>query len=192
MSEDQNEKFHVYDGIVEHDNPLPTWWLWTFFLTIIFSFIYVLHYEFAGGPTLEQELEVAMTQLEQVQAQSTAAAPIETEDSLVAAFGNNDVLQLGAAQYSTKCASCHGPQLQGLIGPNLTDKFWIHGNGSRMAILKVIREGIPEKGMPPWGPVMKKSELYAVTALIISKKGSNPEGAKAPQGEPLEDYLSAK
>ena len=59
MSDSEN-KFHEYDGIVEHDNPLPTWWLWTFFLAIIFAFLYFIHYEFGGGETLQQELQVAM------------------------------------------------------------------------------------------------------------------------------------
>ena len=180
---DSEEKFHVYDGIVEHDNPLPTWWLWTFFLTIIFAFIYLIHYEIGGGPTLTKELEVAMQELEHSQATATAAAPMETEDSLTAAFAKDGLLEVGAAQFTSKCASCHGPELGGLIGPNLTDNHWIHGKGTRLDILKVIREGAPEKGMPPWGPVMKKEEIYAVSAYILSKKGTNPAGAKPPQGE---------
>lgn len=188
MSENK-EKFHEYDGIVEHDNPLPTWWLGTFFITIIFAALYYLHYEIAGGPTLTQELQVAMDELDRTKAKSTAAAPMETEDSLKEAFEKPGTLELGASAYTSKCAACHGPALQGQIGPNLTDKFWIHGKGTRMDIVKVIREGVADKGMPPWGPVMKKDEIYAVAAYIISKKGSNPAGAKEPQGEPVEDYL---
>lgn len=180
---DSGEKFHVYDGIVEHDNPLPTWWLWSFLLAIIFAFIYWLHYEIGGGPTLTMELEQAQQELERTQASAVQSAPLETEDSLMAAFAKDGVLEVGAAQFTSKCASCHGPELGGLIGPNLTDNHWMHGKGTRLDILKVIREGVPEKGMPPWGPVMKKDELYAVTAFILSKKGTNPAGAKPPQGD---------
>ncbi|MGZ3769976.1 MAG: cbb3-type cytochrome c oxidase N-terminal domain-containing protein [Bdellovibrio sp.] len=186
MSEDN--KFHEYDGIIEHDNPLPMWWLWTFFLTIIFAFIYYIHYELAGGPTLKDELKTAMDEIEKTRSQAVASAPLETEDSLKADFGKDGVVKLGAAQFSTKCASCHGPNLEGLIGPNLTDKHWIHGQGTRMDIVKVIREGVADKGMPPWGPVLKKEEVYAVAAYILSKKGSNPAGAKAPQGNLVEGY----
>ncbi|MFV8249793.1 cbb3-type cytochrome c oxidase N-terminal domain-containing protein [Bdellovibrio bacteriovorus] len=186
MSEDNKEKFHEYDGIIEHDNPLPTWWLWTFFLTIIFAFIYYIHYELGGGPTLQDELKVAMTEIEQVQAKAATASPMETEESLQAAFEKDGVLALGAAQFASKCASCHGQELQGLIGPNLTDKFWMHGKATRLDVVKVVRDGVPEKGMPPWGPVMKKDEIYAVSAFILSKKGSNPAGAKEPQGEAVE------
>lgn len=179
---DNKEKFHEYDGIIEHDNPLPTWWLWTFFLTIIFAFIYFLHYEIANGPTLNDELKVAMTAIEQQQAALVAASPMETEDTLKEAFGGNGMLNAGKALFESKCSACHGQQLQGSIGPNLTDKFWIQGKGTRMDIVKVIREGVADKGMPPWGPVLKKEEIYAVTSYILSKGGSNPPGAKAPEG----------
>ena len=189
MSDSSNEKFHEYDGIIEHDNPLPTWWLWSFFLAIIFAFIYYLHYEIAGGPTLTQELTVAMAELDKAKASQAALAPLETEESLQKSLQEPGLIELGAAQFSSKCAACHGNELQGLIGPNLTDKFWIHGHGDRMSMVKTIREGVPDKGMPPWGSVLKKNELYAVTAYILSKKGSNPAGAKEAQGEASEDYL---
>jgi len=186
MSE-QKEKFHEYDGIIEHDNPLPTWWLWSFFFTIIFSFMYFIHYQLGGGGlTLTEELKQAMAELEKTKASAVSSSPMETEDSLKEAFGKDGVITLGAAQFTAKCASCHGQELQGLIGPNLTDKYWLHGKGSRMDVVKVIREGVPEKGMPPWGPVLKKDELYAVAAFILSKKGSNPAGAKEPQGDAVE------
>lgn len=188
---DKQEKFHEYDGIIEHDNPLPTWWLATFFITIIFAFIYYIHYEMGGGgKTLTEELNVAMQEIDKTKATATSAAPMETEESLQAAFAKDGVVALGAEQYTAKCASCHGPELGGLIGPDLVDKYWIHGKGTRMDIVKVIREGVAEKGMPPWGPVMKKEEIYAVAAFILSKKGTQPAGAKGPQGEPIEDYLT--
>jgi len=184
MSDEQ--KHHVYDGIIEHDNPMPTWWLWTFFITIIFSFIYYIHYEFAGGQTLQQELAVAMAEIEKGKA--SAPQVLETEESLAAAFGADGIAELGAAQFAQKCASCHGAEMQGLIGPNLVDKYWIHGQGTRLDIVKMVREGVADKGMPPWGPVMKKEEIYAVAAYILSKKGTTPGGSKEPQGNLVETY----
>ena len=187
MSDDQ--KYHVYDDIVEHDNPLPTWWLWTFFLTIIFSFIYFIHYSLGtDAVTLNDELKTAMAELEKSKSAAVASAPMETEDSLTEIFAKPDMLSVGAAQFSAKCAACHGAELQGLIGPDLTDKFWIHGKATRLDLLKVVREGVPEKGMPPWGPVMKRDEIYAVVSFILSKKGSHPAGSKGPQGDAVEDY----
>ena len=185
---DQNKhkEGHDYDGIYELDNPLPNWWLWTFFIAIIFSGIYYLHYEIGGGPTLTQELEVAMADIEK--SKSSQPQVMETEESLTAAMGGEKMLALGAEQYAAKCAACHGAELQGMIGPNLVDKHWIHGKATKMDIVKVIREGVADKGMPPWGPVMKKEEIYALTAFIINKKGTTPAGAKAPQGEIVESY----
>lgn len=173
---------HEYDGIQEYDNPLPTWWLWTFFLTIMFSFIYFIHYEFGGGPTLKQELEVAMQNIEKAAAQH-APAVTETEDLLAEAMKDPKLTEVGAAAYVAKCAACHGPQLGGLIGPNLTDNFWLHGKATRLDIVNVIRKGVPEKGMPPWETLLSKDEVYGLTAYILSKKGSNPANAKPPQGE---------
>ncbi|MEK2687612.1 cbb3-type cytochrome c oxidase N-terminal domain-containing protein [Bdellovibrio sp. GT3] len=183
QNNDQNQQhFHEYDGIIEHDNNLPTWWLWLFFLTIIFSALYFLHYQFAGGLTLKEELAVNMAELEKQKSESVASAPIETEESLREAFDKIDT-NMGVAVFTSKCAACHGQELQGLIGPNLTDHFWIHGKGTRMDIVKVIRDGAAEKGMPPWGPVLKRDELYATAKYIMSKLDSKPAGAKPPQGE---------
>lgn len=183
MDDKHQQEFHEYDGIIEHDNPLPTWWLWTFFLTIIFAFLYYLHYELAGGPTLTQELEVAMQNLEKSRSSASTAAPLETEAMLLEKFADANLIVLGSTQYASKCAACHGNELQGLIGPNLTDDFWIHGDGSGLAMLKAIRDGVPEKGMPPWANILKKDELYGIAAFINSKHGSKPAGAKEPQGE---------
>jgi cytochrome c oxidase cbb3-type subunit 3 len=183
------KKYHEYDGIIEHDNPLPTWWLWTFLLTIIFAFMYFIHYSLGTpGLSLHDELKTAMDELEKQKAIHVVAAPMETEDSLKEIFEKPDVIALGAAQFTAKCAACHGADLQGLIGPDLTDAYWIHGKGHRLDILKVVREGVPDKGMPPWGPVMKRDEIYAVASFIISKKGSHPAGSKGPQGDISEDY----
>lgn len=184
MSDEQ--KHHVYDGIVEHDNPMPTWWLWTFFLTIIFAFLYYIHYELAGGPTLLDELQVEMQQIEKSAAQ--VPAPEETETTLAAYFADPQMIEKGSAAYAQKCASCHGNELQGLIGPNLVDSYWIHGQGTKKDLVHWVRVGVPEKGMPPWGPVMKNEELYAVTAYVFSKKGSKPSGSKEPQGVLVEGY----
>jgi cytochrome c oxidase cbb3-type subunit 3 len=177
------DKFHEYDGIIEHDNPLPTWWLWTFFITIIFGSIYYLHYQFGGGPNLQEELAVAMNELTAQKSAVVAQAPLETEDFLREEFSKKELLVKGEGTFVGKCAACHGQQLQGLIGPNLTDNYWIHGKATRMDLVKIIREGVPDKGMPPWGNVLPKDEVYAVASFILSKKGSMPANPKAPQGD---------
>ena len=171
---------HSYDGITECDNPMPNWWVWTFFLTIVFGIGYFVHYGVGMGPTLNQELAEAMIEIEKLKSHTPAGD--ETEESLTQAMAQNDSLTTGAAVYAGRCAVCHGQNLQGVIGPNLTDSYWIHGIGSRVDTVKMVRQGVPDKGMPPWEGVLKKEEVYAVTAYILSKRGSNPMNAKAPQG----------
>jgi cytochrome c oxidase cbb3-type subunit 3 len=188
MSDENQEPLtdHDYDGIKEYDNPLPTWWLAVFLLTIIFSFHYYLHYEWAGGPTLQDELKDSLKELETVATKFAPATASESEEQLTNAMKDPKYEALGMATFSSKCASCHGPELGGLIGPNLTDEYWIHGKGRRTDIAKVIREGVPDKGMPPWGALLSKDEVYGAVALIVSKKNSHPANAKAPQGEKAE------
>lgn len=182
MSDDDKLiKDHNYDGIQELDNPLPNWWLTTFLATIIFSFIYWIHYEFGGGQTQNQELAEDLARIESIRA--NAPVPEDTEEDLQALLAKNDVLEAGKSAYVGKCAACHGPELQGLIGPNLTDEYWLHGKGRALDIMAVIRNGVLEKGMPPWDGQMSHDEIKAVTAFIVSKAGSNPPNPKPPQGE---------
>ena len=186
MSKDPNGPLtdHDYDGIQEYDNPLPTWWLATFFLTIIFAFIYFIHYYSGSGMTLLQELDVAMKDIEK-SSMSLQVAPAETAGDFEAVLKDPKYAAMGAGVFESKCVACHRADLGGQIGPNLTDAYWIHG-ATPLNIAKVVRDGIPDKGMPPWGASLSKEEVHGVVAYIVSKKGSNPANAKAPQGEKAE------
>lgn len=179
---DQEIKNHEYDGITEYDNPLPNWWLMTFFGTIIFGFIYFLHYELGGGMTQEQELSAALEKikvLEKNHLQAESETVADVEQMLV----DPKFIENGAQIYANNCQACHGNELQGMIGPNLADNYWIHGKGEGKDILTVVQKGILDKGMPAWSAVLGNSEMIAVSAFVLSKKGSNPANPKAPQGE---------
>lgn len=173
---------HDYDGIRELDHPLPSWWLNLFYVTMIFSVFYVGYYMLGPGPTLRQELAAQMQDIEKAQAKAPKPAD-QGEAVLVAAIADPEQIKLGSGVYAGKCAACHGDKGQGMIGPNLTDDYWINGKGSPGDIAKVVSEGVAEKGMPPWGPVLKPEELVHVVAFIKSVRGSNPAGAKEAQGE---------
>lgn len=71
----------------------------------------------------------------------------------------------GGAIYATHCASCHGAQAEGGIGPNLKDAEWIHGGGFA-EILKTVVDGVPEKGMLTWGPVLGPEKCAQVAAYV--------------------------
>ena len=88
----------------------------------------------------------------------------------------------GGKVFATKCAPCHGPQLQGSIGPNLTDDFWIHGKGTAAEIAQIVRQGVPDKGMPAWEALLKPEEIQQVAVYVAAAKGSNPPNPKPPQG----------
>lgn len=181
MSEDKDKLTdHEYDGIQEYDNPLPNWWLMTFFATAAFAFLYALHYMTGSGPSLKQELAASMKVLEEMQ----ASAPKKEfgDEELLARFKTVD-LKAAEALFQSKCSACHGDHLQGVIGPNLTDEYWLHGKGSPKDIVTVVTDGVPDKGMPTWGGLLKEDEIVSLAAFIISKQDSHPSGAKAPQGE---------
>ena len=168
---DKNLVHSEYDGIIEHNNPMPAWWTWKFIFTIIFAFLYYIHYEVTkDGLTLKQELEISMAKLEKIRAESAMKVPTLSEEDLDKKMKDPQLVQLGAATFQTRCAMCHGEKLEGKIGPNLTDATWIHGTGKPSEIMKTVREGVSSKGMPSWEGVLKADEIYAVTALIVSKK----------------------
>ncbi len=190
MDENENRLTdHNYDGIQEYDNALPNWWLATFIGTVIFGSIYWLHYSFGGGPTLQDEFKQEMEQIEHAQSASQNGVHAhnhgtdESEEELVKKLNSAGVLASGKAVFDSKCASCHGDKLQGLIGPNLVDEYWIHGKGRITDIMSVVSQGVPEKGMPMWSSMLKEEEIESVSVFIKSHQGDKPASPKAPQGE---------
>ena len=92
-------------------------------------------------------------------------------------------LENGKAVYVTNCVACHGNNGEGNIGPNLTDNYWINGDGSYNEIVKVVQYGVPVKGMIAWKPLLKESDLQDVSSHVLGLIGTNPANGKAPQGE---------
>jgi cytochrome c oxidase cbb3-type subunit III len=97
---------------------------------------------------------------------------------------HNDSFNLNAGKivFSKNCAGCHGDKGQGSMGPNLTDKYWIHGHHYHN-LLHVIKHGASSKGMPSFGHKLTHSQVRDVAHYIVSLKNSNPAGAKASQGK---------
>ena len=178
---------HEYDGIQELDNPLPGWWLATFYITIIFSVGYVLYYYAFDGPNSDEELQIGLERIEMRRADAAAAGGGDKDEAeLVAMSTDTNRIEAGQKEFLVKCMACHGNMGQGLIGPNLTDEYWIHGDGSITAIINQINVGVPEKGMPPWKDLIQPEMIENLAFYIVSIKGSNPPGAKPPQGNKIE------
>jgi cytochrome c oxidase cbb3-type subunit 3 len=172
---------HEYDGIHELDNNLPPWWKYSFYISIVWSILYLGYYHLGDGelsiPAYEREMELA--KIEKAEIAKTMASKVDESNVTMAdASGIAD----GATIYKSNCAACHGNAGEGNVGPNLTDKFWLHG-GDMTSIYKTVKVGWPAKGMKSWEAELSPVQMKNVASYIKSLVGTNPANAKAPQGE---------
>ena len=172
---------HDADGIRELDNNLPTWWVWLFYLTIIFSAGYLGYYHVMKAGDLQiAEFEKEWKRGEEIK--SSALAKFESSLTSLEPSKDPVVLAKGSQTFATLCAPCHGPQGQGLVGPNLCDDYWIHGSNF-VDNLKIVVNGVPEKGMVTWKGVLKPSEIHAVASYIYTLRGTKPPNPKPPENQ---------
>lgn len=173
---------HVYDGIVEHDNKLPLWWQLTLYGAVVFAFVYWFgrRLDAIMSPRQAYDSDVAA---ERALEAERARARGTIDDAMLATLARDPATTAqGKETFVSTCAPCHRPDGGGNIGPNLTDAYWIHG-GKPTDIYKTVSEGVPDKGMPTWRPVLGEQRIEAVVAYVISIENTNVAGGKAPQGE---------
>jgi len=172
---------HEFDGIKELDNPPPSWLMYLFYASIFFSVLYWGYYHaFQEGPNQYQEYEMEVASASAIMDARAAQLPPQ---ATTASTDPADIAA-GKALFAGKaCFACHGMNGEGnAIGPNLTDDYTLHGCGFE-ATMTVIKNGVPAKGMTPYGDQLSQKELEQVASYIISLRGSNPANAKDPQGE---------
>ena len=174
---------HEYDGIHELDNDLPPWWKYGFYFTILWGGLYLVYYHVSSfGPSSDDEFQTEMAEgRAQIEAYKATLKEIIDENTvtLLTAPGH---IESGQAIFESKCFPCHGMQGQGTNGPNLTDEYWLHGGGIKN-VFSTIKYGVPAKGMVPWEDQLSPKDIQKVASYIISLQGSNPAGAKAPEGK---------
>ncbi|MBL4537191.1 MAG: cytochrome-c oxidase, cbb3-type subunit III [Oceanicaulis sp.] len=187
---------HEWDGIKELDNPLPRWWVWVFYASIVWSVIYwVFMPSWPGLPGMDGHLRgvrdhseranvaVAIAELEESRApmftRLTEAADtggisaIEADPDLL-----NFALAAGSSAFGDNCATCHGAGGQGFIGyPNLNDDVWLWG-GSFDDIRHTLHVGIRWENnpdtrfsqMPAYGrdELLSREEISAVTDYVMT------------------------
>ena len=173
---------HTHDGIEELDNPTPHWFMYLFYSTILFAVVYGSYYHvYQDGNIQETEYktEVAVAEKAREEYMKKFANSVN-EDNVVVVKEAKDIAD-GLKIYSTNCIACHGDKGQGGVGPNLTDKFWIHG-GDIKSIFKTLTYGVPEKGMIAWNKTLNPLQIQKVASYILTLQGTNPAGAKEPQG----------
>ncbi len=178
---------HEYDGITEYDNPMPGWWLALYALCIVWAVVYVVGIGFGILPDYQDDLRDGQKELADLRREYEKTRPVIVIDEgmLLAAAADPLKVAQGGEVYTSYCASCHGDLGQGMVGPNLTDDYWLHGQKATQ-IHQVVRDGVDGKGMPPWGNIITPEQSVDVVAYVASLRGTNPPKAKGPQGELLE------
>ena len=184
---------HEWDGIQELNTPLPRWWLWLFYLTIVWAIGYWIVYP--AWPLISSSTrgvfgwnsrEAIATDLQELQAsrgpmmaQLSSASPAEIE-------ANPQLLDfaraVGRVAFADNCAPCHGAGGGGAKGyPNLNDDDWLWG-GKLADIQQTISHGIrggDDQGragnMPPFAAVLKPNEISSVADYVRSLSGLAPE-----------------
>lgn len=175
---------HDYDGIKELDNVLPPWWVYLFYGCIVFAFVYLIRFHVVGDYTQKEEYEKEVAQAEIDHQEYLRTAPdLVNVDNVTLLTDAGSIAEGKNIFTSNNCISCHGSNLEGGIGPNLTDKFWINGANVKN-LFTVISEGSPNNPvMAPWNEVIKPSDIQKVASYILSMQGTNPANAKEPEGK---------
>jgi len=197
---------HEWDGIRELDNPLPRWWQWIFWATVVWSVGYWVVYPswplvtsyatgvigYSSRAELATEIDAARA-AQQIWRDRLATASLEdvrTEPELL-----EFALAGGRSAFAVNCSQCHGSGAQGFKGyPNLNDDDWLWG-GSLEAIAHSITHGIRNttdadarmSEMPAFGrdAILKPAEIGDVTEYVLSLGGRADDPAAAERGRPL-------
>ncbi|MGC9368435.1 MAG: cytochrome-c oxidase, cbb3-type subunit III [Paracoccaceae bacterium] len=195
---------HSWDGIEEYNNPLPRWWLWTFYATIVFAIIYTIL--FPAWPLVKEatpgilgystrsEVAQEIERFDEMNAplvsklESVELAAISEDPDLY-----NYAVQGGAAVFRTYCSQCHGSGAAGVQGkgyPNLLDDDWLWG-GSLEEIHYTVSHGIRNETdadahfsqMPAFGELLEPEEIDQVVNYVLKLSGQDHDAALAGPGE---------
>jgi len=169
-----------YDGIKELDNPLPPWLKYIFYITIIISFSYLMLLFVFKDETIIQKKEYAK-EMAAARAKTEVAVKEEAVKAVAQPMSQEQILAAGKITYDKVCFVCHGKFGEGLVGPNFTDDYWIHG-GTPEELKKIIVDGVIDKGMISYKSQLNPTQINHVIAYILSLHGTNPPNQKAPQG----------
>lgn len=200
---DPNTTGHEWDGIEEFDNPMPRWWLWTFYATIIWGLLYTVAYPAwplingatAGVLGWSTRADVAAEIAAVEEANAPMNARLEAAD--LTAIGSDSELgpyavSAGSAVFKTWCAQCHGSGAAGAKGyPNLLDDDWLWG-GSMEDIHVTVAHGIRNEDsdearyseMPAFGrdELLAKEEISQVVNFVMSLSGEPQDMSEVAAG----------
>lgn len=182
--EDEHEILldHEYDGIQELDNNLPPWWIWGFYVSILFGVVYLLNYHVFEISDLQEEAyrkDIVRAQKE-IEAYKKKMA-LNVDEKTVVFLDDASAINRGKEIFTMNCVACHGKEGQGVVGPNLTDDYWLYG-GDIKNVFKTVKYGA-KNGMKSWKDDLTAVQMQEVSSYIMSIKGSNPANAKEPEGK---------
>jgi cytochrome c oxidase cbb3-type subunit III len=188
---------HEWDGIEELNTPLPRWWLWTFYATIVIAVVYVVLYP--ALPMLDRATAGTLGWTSRGDLAKEMSAAEDARQVKFARIAALDIEQLredpelwqaaiagGAAAFKVNCVQCHGVGAAGSEGyPNLNDNDWLWG-GKLSDIEYTLQHGIRwteaaetrVNYMPAFGDILSKNELTAVTSHVLSLSGKAKSSAK--------------
>lgn len=178
---------HVWDGdLQEYNQPLPRWWLYMFYITIVFGVVYLLlfpglgNFEGVLGWSSEAKYE---RELQAAEKRYGAIYDRLAQLSIPELAQDDEALAIGHRLYVNNCSVCHGSDARGAASfPNLTDDDWLYGGAPEQIAHSVIngRNGI----MPPMGAVLGEDGVDEVVAYVLSLSGGDADAALAAAGEP--------
>ena len=170
---------HEYDGIRELDNDMPSWWKWLFIVSIAVAIIYLVRLWVFRADDLIQKKE-----FEKEMVDAKANAPADQGGAIELKLLTDGVsLASGKETWTKICAVCHLTDGGGLVGPNMTDNYWIHGNKVE-DLFHILEVGVIEKGMISYKEQLSPKQRLEVTSyILVELVGSTPATPKAPQGE---------
>ncbi|GAA0782692.1 Cbb3-type cytochrome c oxidase subunit [Shewanella aestuarii] len=200
---------HSFDGIEELNNPLPKWWSYMFYITIVFGLIYLAMYPGLGnykglfGWTSSNQsvrsMEESKAAVESAKAENRlsqydreVANADEKYGPIFAAYlatpleelvKNEEALKVGGRLFLQNCAQCHGSDARGSKGfPNLTDKAWLYGG--ELADIKTTLMNGRNGMMPPKGGLpIDDSELEGLAEYVVKLSGGEHDATLAAQGQ---------
>lgn len=177
---------HKWDeDLAEYNNPLPRWWSWLFYLTIVFGLVYLVLYPGLGSwkgtlgwtqvSQYKEETRIAEKQFGPIY-EKFAAMPVES------LAGNPDALAIGQKLFLNNCAQCHASDGGGSRGfPNLTDVEWLWG-GTPEAIKTSITDGRVGM-MPAWGEALGDAKIKDVAHYVRSLSSLSHDSIRAARGK---------
>jgi cytochrome c oxidase cbb3-type subunit 3 len=185
---------HVWDrDLREYNNPLPRWWLWVFYLTVVFSLVYLVLYPGLGalkgfkGWSQAGQYEQERSAAEQAAAEYLAPFAAMTLPQLAA---DSKAMATAHNLFQVNCAQCHGSDGGGAKGfPNLADRSWQWG-GDPDAVVQTISAGRTAT-MPPWGQVLGATGVDEVVAYVQQLGGQASDATLAAAGKTRFETLCA-